>query len=137
MRITRIDCHVLLDRIARAIVQAPGTHTMDRGFAALLLGADPRDPSLWQRLYVATAMTGRRGAGVHVLGAVDMALRALAVSALRRELVRDELALVEGRLALPERPGLVVELDREALERFAEAANRLERDRSRRVDGRA
>jgi L-alanine-DL-glutamate epimerase-like enolase superfamily enzyme len=44
------------------------------------------------------------------------------VSALRRELVTDELELVDGRLALPQRPGLGIELNREALERFADAA---------------
>ena len=109
MRITRVDCHVLLDPsydadatsssqddvvvelhtdeglvgigetdlnawVARAIIEAPGTHTMDRGIADQLVGADPLDEGLWQRLYVSTAMTGRRGAGVHVLGAIDMAL---------------------------------------------------------------
>ena len=48
--------------------------------------------------------------------------QAVAESALRRELVRDELELVDGQLALPARPGLGVELDRDALARFAEAA---------------
>ena len=96
MRITRVDCHVLLDPsydadatsssqddvvvelhtdeglvgigetdlnawVARAIIEAPGTHTMDRGIADQLVGADPLDEGLWQRLYVSTAMTGRRG----------------------------------------------------------------------------
>jgi L-alanine-DL-glutamate epimerase-like enolase superfamily enzyme len=51
----------------------------------------------------------------------------LAESALRRELVREELRLEEGWLPLPERPGLGLQLDREALERFAEAARRLRR----------
>ena len=108
MRITKIDCHVLLDPeyrpdatsssqdsivvevhtdegvsgigetdlnawVARAIIEAPGTHTMDRGLASSMLGADPLDEGLWQRLYVQTAMMGRRGAGVHALGALDIA----------------------------------------------------------------
>jgi L-alanine-DL-glutamate epimerase-like enolase superfamily enzyme len=46
----------------------------------------------------------------------------VAESALRRELVRDELALRDGELPLPERPGLGIELDRDALERFEQAA---------------
>ena len=39
--------------IARACIEAPGTHTMDRGLRALLIGRDPRDPrAIWRDLYV-------------------------------------------------------------------------------------
>jgi L-alanine-DL-glutamate epimerase-like enolase superfamily enzyme len=49
----------------------------------------------------------------------------VAESPLRRELTRDELELSrDGTLALPRRPGLGVELDREALARFADAGRR-------------
>ncbi len=48
--------------------------------------------------------------------------REVAESPLRRELVRDELELVDGRLLLPRKPGLGIELDRDALDRFAVAA---------------
>jgi L-alanine-DL-glutamate epimerase-like enolase superfamily enzyme len=61
--------------VARALLEAPGTHTMDRGLGELLIGMDPLDPAAaWEALYVGTAMTGRRGAGVHALGAIDIAL---------------------------------------------------------------
>ncbi len=61
--------------IARACIEAPATHTMDRGLKALLLGRDPLDPAaLWEELYVGTAMTGRRGALIHAIGALDIAL---------------------------------------------------------------
>jgi len=61
--------------IARACIEAPGTHTMDRGLRALLLGRDPGDPrAIWRDLYVGTAMTGRRGALVNAIGAIDIAL---------------------------------------------------------------
>ena len=61
--------------IARACIEAPGTHTMDLGLSKLLIGLDPLDPpSVWERLYVGTAMSGRRGAGIHALGALDIAL---------------------------------------------------------------
>ncbi len=61
--------------IARACIEAPGTHTMDRGLKQMLLGKDPRDPQrVWQELYVGSAMSGRRGAVVHALGALDIAL---------------------------------------------------------------
>jgi L-alanine-DL-glutamate epimerase-like enolase superfamily enzyme len=61
--------------VARACIEAPGTHTMDRGLGQMVVGMDPSDPErCWDELYVGTAMTGRRGALVHALGAIDMAL---------------------------------------------------------------
>jgi L-alanine-DL-glutamate epimerase-like enolase superfamily enzyme len=61
--------------IARACIDAPGTHTMDRGLRPLLIGRDPTDvEAIWQELYVGTCMTGRRGALVHAIGAIDIAL---------------------------------------------------------------
>lgn len=39
-------------------------------------------------------------------------------SALRRELVTEELKLTDGKLPLPEKPGLGIELDMKALERY-------------------
>ena len=61
--------------IARACIEAPGTHTMDRGLLPLLIGRDPTDvEAIWQELYVGTCMSGRRGALVHALGAIDIAL---------------------------------------------------------------
>jgi L-alanine-DL-glutamate epimerase-like enolase superfamily enzyme len=110
MKITRIDCHVLLvpdydveacssaqddlvveihtdegitgigetdtnPWVARACIQARGTHIMGVGLEELLIGADPLQPeALWQKLYSASKMTGRRGALICALGAIDMAL---------------------------------------------------------------
>ena len=42
----------------------------------------------------------------------------LSESALRRDLVSEELRLEEGQIPLPTRPGLGIELNREALEKF-------------------
>jgi L-alanine-DL-glutamate epimerase-like enolase superfamily enzyme len=61
--------------IARACVEAPGTHTMGVGIKETLIGANPLEiDDLWRRLYVGTAMNGRRGAVIHAMGAIDMAL---------------------------------------------------------------
>jgi L-alanine-DL-glutamate epimerase-like enolase superfamily enzyme len=61
--------------IAKACIEAPGTHTMGLGLKEMLLGEDPRDPArLWQKLYTGSAMNGRRGAVICALGALDMAL---------------------------------------------------------------
>ncbi|MEQ8966727.1 MAG: mandelate racemase/muconate lactonizing enzyme family protein [Azospirillaceae bacterium] len=110
MKITDIDCHVLLATdydpsftssaqdsllvvihtdegvtgygesdvnpwIGKACIEAPGTHTMGLCLRDLLVGADPDDiDGLWRKLYVFSAMNGRRGAVVHAIGAIDMAL---------------------------------------------------------------
>jgi L-alanine-DL-glutamate epimerase-like enolase superfamily enzyme len=61
--------------VARECIEAPGMHTMDLGLGQTVIGMDPLDPvKVWDKLYVGTAMTGRRGAVVHALGAIDMAL---------------------------------------------------------------
>lgn len=61
--------------MAKACIEAPGTHTMGLSIRELLIGADPfKIGDLWRRLYIGTAMNGRRGMVVHVLSAVDMAL---------------------------------------------------------------
>jgi L-alanine-DL-glutamate epimerase-like enolase superfamily enzyme len=110
MKITRIDCHVLLvpdydaaacssaqddlvveihtdagivgigetdtnPWIARECIRARGTHCMGLGLEEMLLGADPLVPeALWHKLYSGSKMTGRRGAVICALGALDMAL---------------------------------------------------------------
>lgn len=118
MRITAIDCHVLLQPafdttaassaqddlvveihtdegisgigetdvnpwIARACIEAPGTHNMGLGLREMLIGADPLDPEgIWEQLYVGSAMNGRRGAVVNAIGAIDVALHDLRGKAL-------------------------------------------------------
>ena len=111
MKITGIDCHVLLIPSAhegatdsaqddlvvfihtdagitgvgesdanpwmlKAAIEAPSTHTMGMGLKDMLMGADPLDDAeaIWERLYVGTAMNGRRGLIIHAIGALDMAL---------------------------------------------------------------
>jgi L-alanine-DL-glutamate epimerase-like enolase superfamily enzyme len=110
MKITKIDCHVLLvpdydpdacssaqddlvveihtdeglsgvgetdtnPWVARTCVRARGTHVMGLGLEEMLLGQDPLRPeAIWQRLYAGSKMTGRRGALICAMGAIDMAL---------------------------------------------------------------
>jgi L-alanine-DL-glutamate epimerase-like enolase superfamily enzyme len=69
--------------IARACIEAPGTHTMGLGLTEMLLGQDPLDvEGLWERLYVGSAMNGRRGAVINAIGALDVALHDLRGKAL-------------------------------------------------------
>jgi L-alanine-DL-glutamate epimerase-like enolase superfamily enzyme len=61
--------------VIKAIIEAPGSHIMSLGLKELVLGQNPTEPvALWDRLYKFTAMTGRRGAGICAIGALDMAI---------------------------------------------------------------
>lgn len=61
--------------VAKAVIEAPGSHIMALGLTELLVGRDPREPeAIWNRLYTFSAMTGRRGAGICAIGALDMAI---------------------------------------------------------------
>ncbi len=61
--------------IARACIESPGSHTMALGIKELIIGMDPFDTgAIWQKLYTYTAMSGRRGAMICAIGAIDMAL---------------------------------------------------------------
>lgn len=110
MKITKIECHVLLvpdyhpeagssaqddivvfvhtdegligigevdtnPWVAKAMIQAKGTHNIGQGLTQMLLGQDPLQPEmLWERMYMGSLMTGRRGLGICAMGALDMAL---------------------------------------------------------------
>lgn len=61
--------------MAKACIQAPGTHTMGLSIRDMLIGADPFEiGALWQKMYLGTAMNGRRGMVIHAMSAVEMAL---------------------------------------------------------------
>jgi L-alanine-DL-glutamate epimerase-like enolase superfamily enzyme len=61
--------------IAKACIEARGTHTMGLGLKEMLLGENPLEPErLWEKLYTGSAMNGRRGAVICAMGALDMAL---------------------------------------------------------------
>jgi L-alanine-DL-glutamate epimerase-like enolase superfamily enzyme len=61
--------------MAKACIEAPGTHTMGLSIKDMLIGADPFEiGDLWRRIYLGTAMNGRRGMVIHALSAVEMAL---------------------------------------------------------------
>ncbi len=61
--------------VVRAMIEARGTHCMAHCLRDMLIGEDPLQPeTLWEKLYVGSAMTTRRGLGVCAIGALDMAL---------------------------------------------------------------
>jgi len=64
--------------VARACINAPGTHSMGQSLSAMLIGENPLDvEALWDRMYVGSAMNGRRGAMINAIGALDIALHDL------------------------------------------------------------
>lgn len=61
--------------VIRAIIDAPRSHTHAMGLKSALLDQDPGDvEGLWDRMYDLTSYYGRRGAVIHAISAVDIAL---------------------------------------------------------------
>lgn len=61
--------------VVKAFLTAPSGHSFSMGMRDMLVGEDPRDVRrLWHKVYAGTIMSARRGMGIHVMGAVDVAL---------------------------------------------------------------
>lgn len=61
--------------MAKTCIEAPGTHTMGLCVKEMLIGQNPFEiGELWKKMYLGTAMNGRRGMIIHALSAVDLAL---------------------------------------------------------------
>jgi L-rhamnonate dehydratase len=61
--------------VIRAIVEAKRSHTHAMGLKEVLLGKDPTPVErLWEEMHDATSYYGRRGAVIHAISAVDIAL---------------------------------------------------------------
>src|SRR5690606_9109379 len=61
--------------LAKAAIESPGSHSMAMGMRDLLIGMDPFETTaIWEKLYTYTCMSGRRGAVICAMGAIDMAL---------------------------------------------------------------
>jgi L-alanine-DL-glutamate epimerase-like enolase superfamily enzyme len=62
-------------RVSKAVVDAPFSHSNASGLGRILLGMNPLDIKvLNERLYRSSLYYGRRGAAVHVIGGIDIAL---------------------------------------------------------------
>jgi L-alanine-DL-glutamate epimerase-like enolase superfamily enzyme len=71
--------------VVRAFIEMPDLHVWSRGLRGLLIGRNPFPiPALWDSLYEGSIYPGRRGAGIHALSAVDIALYDLAGKQLGR-----------------------------------------------------
>ena len=61
--------------VIKAAIEAPFSHTVVSGLGRLLVGLNPLDTRvIYEKLYQSTFYYGRRGAVVHAMGGLDMAL---------------------------------------------------------------
>ena len=61
--------------VAKAVIEAPASHKIASGLRSLLVGEDPLAiRRLWDRMYDGTIYFGRRGAAIHAISGVDIAL---------------------------------------------------------------
>jgi len=61
--------------VIKAIVDAPASHANATGLGALLVGMDPLEiDGVWDRLFAGSIYYGRRGAAVHALSGIEIAL---------------------------------------------------------------
>ncbi len=61
--------------VAKAIIEAPASHKIASGLEALLIGENPLEVGrLWEKMYRGTIYFGRRGAALHAISGVEIAL---------------------------------------------------------------
>lgn len=61
--------------VAREIIEAPSTNLYCSGLKRLLIGENPLEiQKLWDKMYWSSNYVGRRGAGIHAISAIDIAL---------------------------------------------------------------
>lgn len=61
--------------VVKALVEAPETNLYCSGLKRLLIGENPLEiQKLWDKMYWASNYVGRRGAGIHAISAIDIAL---------------------------------------------------------------
>lgn len=61
--------------VARAVIEAPGSNLYCYGLKTLLIGENPLEiQRLWDKMYWSSNYLGRRGAGIHAMSAIDIAL---------------------------------------------------------------
>jgi len=61
--------------VVKAAIDAPSSHRMCRGLAEIIMGENPLETDrLWEKMYHASTFYGRRGATVHAMSGIDLAL---------------------------------------------------------------
>ncbi|QRY82238.1 mandelate racemase/muconate lactonizing enzyme family protein [Pseudomonas sp. PDNC002] len=61
--------------VVKALIETPASHETCQGLRQVLLGENPLEiDRLWKKMYRQTEYVGRRGAGIHAISALDIAL---------------------------------------------------------------
>src|SRR6185436_13771736 len=61
--------------VAKAVIEAPASHMMATGLAAIVTGLDPTDPDeAFRRMFRGSLYYGRRGAALHAISGIEIAL---------------------------------------------------------------
>ena len=61
--------------VARCIIEAPRSGGGRHGLRSIVTGMDPLDPkAVWDAMYEGTSWYGRRGAAIHAMAGIDVAL---------------------------------------------------------------
>ena len=60
--------------VAKAVIEAPRSAQRRHGLRHILVGQDPLDEGLWERMYHHTNRYGRRGVAIHAISGADIAL---------------------------------------------------------------
>lgn len=61
--------------VIKALIEAPMSHSTSKGLRQILLGENPLEiDRLWKKMYRESEYVGRRGAGIHAISAIDIAL---------------------------------------------------------------
>lgn len=61
--------------VIKALIETPHSHSSSKGLKEILLGENPLEiERLWNKMYEESNYIGRRGAGIHAISAIDIAL---------------------------------------------------------------
>ena len=61
--------------VAKAVIEAPASHKIASGLAALIVGEEPfQIGRLWRKMYEGTVYYGRRGVVLHAMSGIEIAL---------------------------------------------------------------
>lgn len=74
--------------VAKAVIDAPYSHTLVTGLRSLLIGENPLDTArLWDKMYRGTVYYGRNGAVIQAMAGIDLALWDIKGKALGKPIV--------------------------------------------------
>src|ERR1700694_4200521 len=64
-----------LPSVVKAIIDAPPSHSIAAGLRSLVIGEDPFEVRrLWERMFRGSLYYGRRGAVIHAISGIEIAL---------------------------------------------------------------